>query len=74
LHNSTELEKLGVPSVAIVTEPFNVTAKSMAARRGFQNYRYVVVEHPLSSASPEQVKDRAAKALPEITAIVLGDH
>ena len=50
-----------------------MTAESMAKRRGFPNYRYVLVQHPLSSATPEQVKDRAAKALGQIEAIVLGD-
>lgn len=71
--NATELEKMGVPSVTIVTEPFSNTAASFAKRRGFAGYRYIVVEHPLSSARPESIRERAEKAVPEVVAIVLGD-
>ena len=46
----------------------------MAKRRGFPSYRYVLVEHPLSSASPEGVRQRARKALPEVLAIALGQE
>ncbi len=74
MHNATELEKLGIPTVAVCTEPFAKTAESMARRRGFPTYRYVLVEHPLSSARPEGVRARAERALPEILSILLGDH
>jgi len=50
LHNATELEVRGVPAVVVCTEPFARTAEGMAKRRGFPNYRYILVEHPLSSA------------------------
>jgi hypothetical protein len=73
LHNATELEKLGIPTAVLCTEPFDNTAKSMARRRGFANYRYVLVEHPLSSARPEGIKQRAQKALPEVISILLGE-
>jgi hypothetical protein len=73
LHNATELEKLGVPTAVLCTEPFSKTAESMAKRRGFPNYRYVLVEHPLSSARPEGIRARAERALPEVVSIVLGD-
>ncbi|HEU0166657.1 MAG TPA: hypothetical protein VFS62_02690 [Chloroflexota bacterium] len=74
MHNATELEKLGVPSVAVCTEPFDKTADSMARRRGFMDYRYVLVEHPLSSARPDAIRKRAEKALTEIIAIALGEE
>ena len=74
MHNATELERLGIPTVALCTEPFDNTAKSMAKRRGFPNYRYVLVEHPLSSARPEGIHERARRALPEVIGILLGEH
>ena len=52
------LEKLGIPTAVLCTEPFDNTARSMARRRGFPNYRYVLVEHPLSSARPEGIADK----------------
>jgi hypothetical protein len=72
LHNATELEKLGIPTAVLCTEPFARTAESMARRRGFPNYRYVLVEHPLSSASREAIRRRAERALPEVIAILQG--
>jgi hypothetical protein len=72
LHNATELEKLGIPTAVLCTEPFARTAESMAKRRGFPGYRYVLVEHPLSSARPEGIRTRAEKALPEVLEILLG--
>jgi hypothetical protein len=72
LHNATELEKLGIPTAALCTEPFDNTARSMARRRGFPNYRYVLLEHPLSSARPAAIRERAVKAFPEVLSILLG--
>ena len=72
MHNATELEKLGVPTAVLCTEPFRRTAESMASRRGFPNYRFILVEHPLSSARPEAIRQRAEKALPEVLSILLG--
>lgn len=72
MHNATELEKLGIPTVVVCTDPFAKTAESMARRRGFPNYRYILVEHPLSSARPEGIHKRAQDALPEVLAILLG--
>jgi hypothetical protein len=72
LHNATELEKMGIPTAVLCTEPFARTAESMAKRRGFPNYRYILVEHPLSSARPEGIRARAEKALPEVISILTG--
>ena len=72
MHNATELEKLGIPTAVLCTAPFARTAESMARRRGFPNYRYVLDEHPLSSAKPEAIRARADQALPEILSILLG--
>lgn len=72
MHNATELETLGIPAVAVCTEPFAKTAEAMARRRGFPTYRYVLVEHPLSSARPEGVRLRAERALPEVLSILFG--
>jgi hypothetical protein len=72
LHNATELEKMGIPTAVLCTEPFAKTAESMAKRRGFPSYRYILVEHPLSSARPEGIRARAEKALPDVISILTG--
>ena len=72
MHNATQLEKLGIPTVVLCTTPFAKTAESMATRRGFRSYRYILVEHPLSSARPEGIRQRAEKALPDVLSILMG--
>jgi hypothetical protein len=74
LHNATEIEKRGTPVVVVCTDPFKSTAEAMARRRGYPGYRYILVEHPLSSARPEGVRERAEKALPEMLSIILGEY
>ena len=72
MHNATELERLGTPAVAFATTPFAKTAENMAKRRGFPGYRYILVEHPLSSAGDEGIRERARIALPRVLSIALG--
>ena len=43
----------------------------MARVQGFTDYRYAVITHPISSLNAEQVRERAAQALPQVL-LVLG--
>ncbi len=47
LHVALDFERRGVPAVAICTTPFLKSGKAMAARQGFPDYEFVMVEHPL---------------------------
>jgi hypothetical protein len=70
MRDATEIETRGTPAVALITEPFAVTAASMAARQGFPNYRFVLVEHPLASLEQAAVRTRAERSLPEILGVL----
>ena len=67
---ATELEKRGVAAVAVCTEPFEETARTMAERAGFSDYKFILVEHPISSLSREQVRERAADAVEQLLTIL----
>jgi len=54
-------ERLGIPSVGIMTERFVSAAELMAQTLGAAGYSFVTIPHPISSASPEAL-DRAARA------------
>lgn len=56
----------------ICTEPFTPTAKSMARIQGIPDYPFVTLPHPMGSLTPEQVKERAALAVDQVIAILLG--
>jgi hypothetical protein len=55
-----------------MTSMFVSAADMMARALGAEGYRYVVIEHPISSASPEALGARARQAVSEAAAILLG--
>lgn len=65
-------ERLGLPSAGIMTDRFVSAADMMARALGAEGYRYVVIEHPISSASVEALGERARKACAEAAALILG--
>ena len=70
LHVAIDFERRGVPAVAICTKPFLKSSQAMAARQGFEGYRFVMVEHPVSSLGPDEIRQRAREALPQVLSIL----
>lgn len=64
-------ERLGLPAAGIMTASFTSAADMMARALGAEGYRYVVTEHPISSASPEALAARARKAAAEAVALLV---
>ena len=71
MHDGITLEKRGIPTVVICTEPFVTSADAMATLGGVPDYPYVVVPHPLGSRTMEQLREIAAKASPDVLSILL---
>jgi hypothetical protein len=55
-----------------MTAAFVSAADTMARALGAEGYRYVVIEHPISSASQPALAERARKAAAEVAAIISG--
>ncbi len=72
MHDGITFEQLGIPTAVVCTKPFIPTAKSMARILGIPDYPFVTVPHPLGSLKPDEVKERARMALPQIIEILLG--
>ena len=72
MHDGIDLEKRGVPTAAIITHVFLNTAQAMTRMMGVPDYRYVVAQHPLSSLTDAEVKQRAAALADEVEAILTG--
>lgn len=64
--DGTIFEERGLPAASIVTSAFLRTADSMARRRGFPDYQYAVLPHPIGNLTPEQVRQRAEEVLPRV--------
>jgi len=65
-------EKLGLPAAGIMTASFTSAADMMARALGAEGYRYVVIEHPISSASEEALAARARKAAEQAATLIVG--
>ncbi len=65
------LEKKGVPSAVICTDAFIVTGKAIAAAHGAADYPFVIIKHPIASASEEELDEQAQVAAPKIAALLM---
>lgn len=64
-------ERLGLPSVGIMTEQFVSAAELMATVLGLPGYPFVVIDHPISSATRNELAQRARLAADACAALLL---
>ncbi len=64
--NQLRLEKVGIPTVTIVTNDFLDLATTTATQEGAADLPFVVVEHPLGGIGLEAVQEKAKAAFPEV--------
>ena len=50
-----------MPALAVMTETFVSAAQAMAGALGAEGYGFAVIEHPVSSASDAQLRERAQR-------------
>jgi len=60
MRDAIELEWAGVPAVALIAEPLVRSAESMRRISGMPDYPYAMVEFPIGSLKPDQLRARAA--------------
>jgi hypothetical protein len=63
-------EAAGLPTAAICSDAFKVTADAMADLRGAPGYRYATTPHPVAVLTPDQVKQRAAQVLGDVVTLL----
>ena len=68
------MERLGIPSASIITHVFLNTAKAMTRIMGVPDYEFVVAEHPLSSLTDEECRQRAESIADDVERILLGSN
>lgn len=72
MHDGFSLETLGVPTAVIVTTEFLHEARVQRGALGMQGLVPVVIQHPLSSLSDEEIRERAAQALEQVLGVWRG--
>ncbi|GAB7388030.1 hypothetical protein BSNK01_18670 [Bacillaceae bacterium] len=65
------MEKSGIPSTAILTEPFVHSGKAMAQAHGFPGYPFAVIPHPIAATEREILQKRANEVLPDVVRLLL---
>lgn len=66
-------ELRGIPSVGIMTEQFVSAAELMARVLGAESYPFAVIDHPISSATPDELAARARTAAAECASLLTTD-
>jgi hypothetical protein len=72
MHDGISLESLGVPTAVIVTTTFLHEARVQREALGMAGIVPVVIDHPLSSISEEEIRARATQALGQAIGIWQG--
>lgn len=60
-----------MPAIGIMTERFVSAAELMGRALGMPGYEFVVIGHPISSASPEQLADYARRVVEQARKLLL---
>ncbi len=68
MHDTTRLESLGIPSVAIATEEFMTAARAQAAALGRADFDAIYVAHPIQDQTRQEIEARADAVIEEIAA------
>jgi len=66
MHDSVMLESAGRPTAVIVTSEFVLEAETQRDALGMTGLEPVVITHPLSSLTDEEIGRRIEQALPRI--------
>ena len=72
VHDGIEIEKLGIPAVAVATEAFLPGFDALTKMRGMPDYRFAVVPHPLGVLFDDELRGRAELAAKQIVEIITG--
>jgi len=66
VHDAVRLERLGLPTAAVGTEPFVDEALEQARLLGMPAFRMVLVPHPVQLLTAEELDALADGAMPTI--------
>ncbi len=71
MHDAIISERSGTPAIGIMTNKFTSAAELMASVLGAPNYKFAIIDHPVSSASEDELKERAMRIIQTIEELIL---
>jgi hypothetical protein len=72
MHDTVMLEAKGRPTAVIVTREFLLEAETQRDAFGMKGIAAVVIDHPLSSLTEEEIGRRVEQSLPQVERVLLG--
>lgn len=70
--DAVNIERMGIPAVAIVTEPFIGAARAVAASQGLPDLSLVVIPHDYLVDSPAAIAARLEPVIDDIERALFG--
>tara|TARA_Y100000766_G_scaffold257575_1_gene245221 strand:+ start:720 stop:941 length:222 start_codon:yes stop_codon:yes gene_type:complete len=71
LHDAVSSERVGTPALGVMTNRFVSAAELMAKVLGAPDYKFAVIDHPVSSASDTELANKAERAVELIDELIL---
>jgi hypothetical protein len=71
LHDAIAAERQGIPAIGVMTTRFVSAAEMMSRVLGMPNYKFVVIGHPISSASAEKLAEYASATVEQARHLLL---
>jgi len=71
VHDGIELETLGRPTAVIVTREFVSECATQRAALGMTGLEPVIVDHPLSSCTDDEIRHRARQAAEQVKRLLI---
>ena len=72
MHDAVMLEAAGRPTAAVVTTEFVREADTQRDALGMTGLAAVVIDHPLSSLTDEEIARRIEQLLPQVESVLTG--
>ncbi|HXJ84636.1 MAG TPA: hypothetical protein VMS64_38835 [Candidatus Methylomirabilis sp.] len=63
-------EKLGLPAVAVITDRFEASARTMAEANGLAEYPFAVIAHPIAGNTDEELRLKAEQAVERLVPLL----
>lgn len=66
-------ESHGTPIAVVCSDAFRGSADAIAGLRGMPGYRYATTPHPVAVLTPDEVRERAERALPGVVSLLVAE-
>ena len=74
MHDGIACETLGLPTAVVITTAFVSEARLQRVALGMRELEPVVITHPLSSLTDDEIDDRAREVIEQAPRVWLGAH